>query len=88
MVWGQYLIWTIPIRHTILGTWDKPVFLVKDIAKFLGYTNDTLFKYVKPKHKTTLGQLMEKKVDSENLSFRKQVMITEAFNIYWKFKHL
>lgn len=62
----------VQLDTPILGTWDKPVFFGKDIAGFLGYRypKDALQKYVKSKHKTTLAQLMEKKVEAFHLFLR------------------
>ncbi len=79
----------VTLDTPIMGTWDKPVFFGKEIAEFLGFKKpkDALQQHVKPKYKTTLSKVLEKKVDpnsgstffSETISYNdgKQVMIYE-----------
>ncbi len=53
----------VTLDTPIMGTWDKPVFFGKEIAEFLGFKKpkDALQQHVKPKYKTTLSKVLEKK---------------------------
>ncbi|AAB94420.1 anti-repressor Ant [Invertebrate iridescent virus 6] len=61
----------VTLDTPIMGTWDKPVFFGKEIAEFLGFKKpkDALQKHVKPKYKTTLSKVLEKKLDTEPVSY-------------------
>lgn len=65
----------VQLDTPILGTWDKPLFFGKEIAKFLGYVSpkNALLLHVNPKYKTTLQCI------SKTVSYHegKQVLISE-----------
>ena len=60
----------VTLDTPIMGTWDKPVFFGKEIAEFLGFSSakNALQQHVKPKYKTTLSKVLEKKVDTNSMS--------------------